>query len=103
MKLKGLSMSSGRVIGLITTVSGLIVAIVGFGMYRSPHLDWEGLVTSFSEVYSILIYQANYFVEDPFAFIGLIVMAVGAVTFVRGVKMLLFVEDEHSQKEGETD
>ena len=69
-------------------LSGFIVAIVGFGMYRSPHLDWEGLVRAFSEAYSILINQIIYFVDDPFAFIGLIVMAVGLATFVKGVKML---------------
>lgn len=80
----------GRVTGLITMISGFIVAIVGFGMYRSPHLDWGGFVRSFSEAYSILINQINYFVDDPFAFIGIIVMAVGVATFVKGVKMLEF-------------
>lgn len=80
------------------TFSGFIVAVVGYGMYRSPHLDWEGFLHVFPEVFSVISREVIRFIEDPFAFIGLIVMIVGIAISYKGLKIILFGEETRSRE-----
>ena len=74
-------------------IFGLIVGWVGFSMWRSPHLDWDlfldegwGAITwVWDEVYRM--------VQDPLAWIGLLVMVVGVSVLLVGakrIKLLIF-------------
>ncbi len=79
-----------RVNGALTALAGFIIAMVGFGMYRSPHLDWNGLIQSVWESFQILVGQINHFINDPFALIGVVVLVIGVLIVFRGFKTLIF-------------
>jgi len=76
----------GKVLnGLLLILVGLTVSFVGYGMYRSPHLNWEGFLGAMRESVGLLIGQVAYFIDDPFAFVGFIVLLVGLALLGKGV------------------
>ena len=79
-----------RVNGVLTTASGFIIALVGYGMYKSPHLDWEGFIYQIQGSFQAVIALINHFIEDPFSLLGAIVLISGIVILFKGVKTLIF-------------
>lgn len=53
----------GRLKGLIAFIGGLVLVILGIGMWRSPEIDWEG----FLEAWSVVIDDIARLIHDPFA------------------------------------
>ncbi|MEM3104394.1 MAG: hypothetical protein QXD69_02695 [Candidatus Bathyarchaeia archaeon] len=78
-----------RINGGLTALAGFIISIVGFGMYKSPHLDWNVLVQSLWESLQILADRINHLINDPLALIGAIVLIIGIAIIFKGLKSLI--------------
>ena len=74
-----------RIKGSITFVSGLVLLILGLGMWRSPEIDWEGFLGAWKLVIDDIIRLS----DDPFAILGLLVMVVGFLILVNGLRHLV--------------
>ena len=74
-----------RIKGFITFASGLILLVLGLGMWRSPEMDWEG----FLGAWSLIADDAVRLAHDPFAILGILVMIVGFLILVNGLRRLV--------------
>jgi len=72
--------------GLLKLMVGLVVFVVGYGMWKSPHLDWELFVRAWRSLGVYLWNELTRMLEDPFAIVGLILLAVGVWVVVAGIK-----------------
>ena len=77
-------MSIGRIKGLITVIGGLVLMILGLGMWRSPEIDWEG----FLAVWSLIANDIVRLTHDPFAILGIVVLVIGFLVLVNGFRHL---------------
>lgn len=63
---------------------------MGYGLYRSPKLDWA----EFAETCFVLVQgtaaEVGRLVEDPIAFVGLITLLGGLVLAYNGLKEFIF-------------
>ena len=57
----------------------------GLGMWHSPELDWEG----FLGAWSLVINDIARLVHDPFAVLGIIVLVIGFLIVVNGLRRLV--------------
>ena len=71
--------------GFITFASGLVLLILGLGMWRSPEIDWEGFLAAWSLVINDMVRLSH----DPFAIVGILVMIVGFLVLVNGIRRLV--------------
>ncbi|MBA7617924.1 hypothetical protein ES703_25242 [subsurface metagenome] len=74
-----------RVKGLVVSLSGLVLIILGIGMWRSPEIDWEG----FLGAWSLVINDIIRLIDDPFAVLGIVVLIVGIFVAVNGLQRLV--------------
>jgi hypothetical protein len=89
-----------RLIGFIIILTGLLILVVGYGMWESPELDWNGVLNVLSEAVSTIsnvgyqLLSAAYsaiikIMNDPFSGVGLVIMAVGIGIVAVGIKSIL--------------
>jgi hypothetical protein len=89
-----------RLIGFIIILTGLLILVVGYGMWESPELDWNGVLNVLSEAVSTIsnvgyqLLSAAYsaiikIMNDPFSGDGLVIMAVGIGIVAVGIKSIL--------------
>lgn len=71
-----------RLKGFITFTGGVVLMVLGVGMWRSPEIDWEG----FLEAWSMVIGDIVRLTDDPFAVLGVIVLIIGLFVAVSGVR-----------------
>ena len=50
-----------RLRGLITLIGGVVLMMLGYGMYLAPHIDWEG----FLEAWSLVFSDIARLIDDP--------------------------------------
>jgi uncharacterized membrane protein len=74
--------SISRIKGLIMAIGGLVFMILGLGMWHSPRIDWEGFVAA----WSLVIGDIARLFRDPFALLGAIVLVVGLVILISGIR-----------------
>ena len=72
----------GRLRGLIVFSGGLVLMVMGLGMWQSPELDWEGFLMA----WVLIIDDIARLVHDPFAVLGVIVMIIGLVIAYNGLR-----------------
>jgi len=73
--------------GLIVVGMGLLVALVGYGMWRSPELDWWSFLFTCYSLGVAIASEINRLIKDPFAILGLIVLVGGIVVIVHGWRL----------------
>lgn len=73
---------------LLVLLTGLIVIWVGYGIWRSPHLDWEGFWEAGAEAARWLWSEAIRLWHDPFAVIGIAVVVGGLIIVLYGIRKL---------------
>ncbi|MFC1948633.1 hypothetical protein ACFLW0_00430 [Chloroflexota bacterium] len=71
-----------RLKGLAIFFGGLVLTVLGIGMWRSPEINWE----SFLAEWSILTGEMNRLIHDPFAILGILVLIVGIYIAIYGIK-----------------
>lgn len=74
-----------RIKGGIIAGCGLVLMVLGLGMWRSPEVDWKG----FLDAWSLIIDDVVRLYHDPFAVLGIVVLVVGFVILVSGVRRLV--------------
>ena len=74
-----------RIKGFIIFASGLILLVLGLGMWRNPEMDWEGFLGAWLLIADDAVRLAN----DPFAILGILVMLVGFLILVNGLRRLV--------------
>lgn len=75
----------GMLRGFIFFFGGLILFVTGLGMWRSPELDWQG----FLGAWALIIYDIERLIHDPFAVLGILVMVIGFLIAVNGIRHLV--------------
>ncbi|MFC2011979.1 hypothetical protein ACFLVU_02495 [Chloroflexota bacterium] len=71
-----------RLKGLAIFFGGLVLTVLGIGMWRSPEINWG----SFLVEWSILTGEMNRLIHDPFAILGILVLIVGIYIAIYGIK-----------------
>ncbi len=71
-----------RLRGLIIFIGSVVLMMLGFGMYRAPHIDWEG----FLEAWSLVFSDIARLIDDPFAVLGIVVVVIGFLVAVSGLR-----------------
>lgn len=83
-------MSKGDVVrrlrGLAIFFGGLVLIVLGIGMWRSPEISWQ----SFLAEWSILTNEVNRLVHDPFAILGVLVLIIGLLIAFNGLRRAVF-------------
>lgn len=73
-----------RIRGLAILIGGLILIVLGAGMWRSPEINWEGFLSE----WSILINETVRLVHDPFALLGIVVLLIGLWIAFSGLRRI---------------
>ena len=76
---------TSRLKGLIILGGGLLLTVIGLGMWRSPELDWEGFLAAVS----LIINDIARLIHDPFAVLGVIVLITSLVIAYNGLRRLV--------------
>lgn len=71
--------------GLVFLVVGVVVAVLGLGMWESPEINWGG----FLDAWATLGNEFLRLKEDPFAVLGIVVLVLGVVVAYHGAKHLV--------------
>ena len=83
-------MSKGDVVrrlrGLAIFFGGLVLIVLGIGMWRSPEINWQSFLTE----WSILTNEVNRLVHDPFAILGVLVLIIGLLIAFNGLRRAVF-------------
>ncbi len=74
-----------RLKGLVFLVVGVVVAVLGLGMWESPEISWDGFIRAWSMIGDGVLHLK----EDPFAILGIVVLAVGVVMAYYGVRRVV--------------
>ena len=74
-----------RLRGLIVFIGGVVLMVMGIGMWHSPELDWEGFIAAWYLVINDIIRLYH----DPFAVLGVGVLIVGLLVTFNGFKRLV--------------
>jgi hypothetical protein len=89
-----------RLIGFIIILTGLLILVVGYGMWESPEFSWNGVLNVLSEAVSTIsnvgyqllssIYSAIIKItSEPSSLLALAIMAVGIGIVAVGIKSIL--------------
>ena len=90
-------MNKKRIMGVVLSIVGFIIGWVGYGMWRSPELDWAGFKQTGGEVLRWFGDEIIRLFHDPFAILGIVVMIGGIIVLIKGIGMV----GPKSQKSGE--
>jgi len=71
-----------RVRGLIIFTGGLVLMVLGLGMWRSPEINWEGFLSAWSLVFN----DIARLIDDPFAVLGIVVLIIWLLVAFNGLR-----------------
>jgi uncharacterized protein YjeT (DUF2065 family) len=74
-----------RLKGIVFLVVGTVVAVLGLGMWESSEINWDGFIRAWSMIGDGVLRLK----EDPFAILGIVVLAVGVVMAYYGVRRVV--------------
>jgi len=74
-----------RIKGLIIILGGVILMVLGLGMWESPEMNWQGFLAAWGIVGRELLRLKG----DPFALLGILVLVVGLIITYQGFKRLV--------------
>ncbi len=77
-----------RLKGLVTFIGGLVLIVLGIGMWRSPEIDWEG----FLDAWSLVANDVARLIHDPFAVLGIVVLVMGLFIVAIGLRRIVLGE-----------
>ncbi len=83
-----------RVKGLVIFIGGLVLIVLGIGMYRSPEINWG----SFLDACSLIINDIARLVHDPFALLGIVVLVIGLFIAAIGLRRVVLGESKRVGK-----
>jgi hypothetical protein len=74
-----------RIKAIVFLIGGLVVLVLGIGMWKSPEMSWDG----FLNAWSLVGEELARLKDDPFAILGILVIIVGAFITYQGIKRLV--------------
>ncbi len=74
-----------RIRGLLISIGGIVLIILGLGMWQSPEINWDGFIAAWSSI----IGGIDRLIDDPFAILGILVLIIGIFIAVYGVRRLV--------------
>ncbi|HXX59393.1 MAG TPA: hypothetical protein VEI27_01810 [Dehalococcoidales bacterium] len=74
-----------RVKAFFIVIGGLIIFVLGFGMWRSPEINWDGFLNS----WVLIGDEFTRLKDDPFAILGILIIIVGVFITYQGIKRLV--------------
>jgi hypothetical protein len=74
-----------RIKAIVFIIGGLVILVLGIGMWKSPEINWEGFVNS----WYLLGEEFARLKDDPFAILGILIIIVGAFITYQGIKRLV--------------
>lgn len=74
-----------RVKAFVLMLGGIVILVLGIGMWQSPEMNWEG----FLNAWGLLGEEFVRLKEDPFAILGILIVIVGAFVTYQGIKRLV--------------
>lgn len=74
-----------RVKAAVIIAVGVIVLVLGIGMWVSPEVDWPG----FTGAFGLIDDEFARLKDDPFAILGILVVIVGAFIAYYGIKRMI--------------
>ncbi|MBN1643558.1 MAG: hypothetical protein JW856_01875 [Dehalococcoidales bacterium] len=85
MPSKSKSNVAGRIKAVIIIVTGVILFVLGLGMWVSPEINWDG----FMGAWALLGNEFARLKEDPFAILGILVIIAAVIIAYQGIKRLV--------------
>ena len=70
---------------VILILGGLVIWVLGFGMWKDPEIDWQG----FLNAWYLIGEEFGRLKDDPFAILGILILIVGAFIVYHGIRMLV--------------
>ena len=74
-----------RIKAAVILIVGVIILVLGIGMWQSPEVDWPGFMGAWNSIGDEFTRLKN----DPFAILGIVVIIVGAILAYYGIKRLI--------------
>jgi len=83
-KSKGSSVAT-RIKAAVILIAGVIILVLGIGMWQSPEVDWPGFMGAWGSLGD----EFTRLKDDPFAILGIVVIIVGVILAYYGIKRLI--------------
>ena len=74
-----------RIKAAVILIVGVIILVLGIGMWQSPEVDWPGFMGAWNSIGDEFTRLKN----DPFAILGIVVIIVGVILAYYGIKRLI--------------
>jgi len=74
-----------RVKGLVFLVFGLVILVLGIGMWVSPEINWDGFVNA----WYLIGGELARLKDDPFAILGILIIIVSVFIIYQGIRRLV--------------
>jgi hypothetical protein len=74
-----------RVKAVIFVLGGLVIFVLGLGMWKSPEINWDGFISAWVSIGD----EFARLKEDPFAILGILIIIVGVFITYQGIKRLV--------------
>jgi len=74
-----------RVKAIVLILGGIVILMLGIGMWKSPEINWEGFIGAFQLIGDEFLRLK----DDPFAILGILIIFVGAFITYHGVKKMI--------------
>ncbi len=74
-----------RVKAVVFIIGGLVILVLGIGMWKNPEMNWEGFLNS----WYLIGEEFARLKDDPFAILGILIIIVGAFVVYQGIRRLV--------------
>jgi hypothetical protein len=74
-----------RVKAVVFIIGGLVIFVLGFGMWKSPEMNWDGFINA----WYLIGEEFSRLKDDPFAILGILIIIVGAFVVYQGIRRLV--------------
>jgi len=82
---KSKSSVATRIKAAVIIIAGVIILVLGIGMWQSPEVDWAGFMGAWGSLGN----EFTRLKHDPFAVLGILVIIVGVIIAYTGIKRLI--------------
>ena len=83
------SNSGDRKMGLLAFAAGFFIMVAGYASWKSPQLNSEAFVQSLRLFFVVPVDELSRMLANPYYFIGFIVLSVGFIIALIGVRKIL--------------
>ncbi len=83
------SISGDRKMGLLALTAGFFIMVAGYASWKSPQLNSEAFVHSLQLFFVVPVEELSRMIANPYYFIGFIVMSVGFIIALIGVRKII--------------